>query len=448
MRAGWLIAFVALYVVATLLHWAAWRWFARIAPRWCARYRRPALGAFVVLYLLPLARAAIFFHPRDAVWPMVAAVGMLWHLTIAMSMAVIGLFRGGRAIYERAERRILRARGAGARSTGAAVAENADASVGVNADANVAGDEPGARGVGADVEGSAGPAKRGAGAFDAKLDRRQALERAAGAVAFAASSGALAWGTLRGRYEWSIEEIVIPLAKLPKALDGFTIVQLSDLHVGTFIEDRELDRGLGLLDRIRADLVVITGDIVDADPHYVPIAARRLGALKARHGVACIPGNHDYFTGEAAVLGGMRSAGIDVLVNRGKIIAPGDGGGFALLGVDDLSARSDTHRTWGPDLTLEKSMVPSDRATVLLAHQPRFAPFAARHGIDLQLSGHTHGGQINLGIRPVDFLYQYVEGRYQVGDMQLYVNRGFGTVGPPTRVGAPPEITKIVLVAG
>jgi predicted MPP superfamily phosphohydrolase len=403
-----------LYVLMTLLHWAAWRWLVRVAPPWAARYRRPALAAFIGFYLLPFARVAIFLHPLGAAWPMLAAVGMLWHLTIAMSMSVIGLFRAGRAIYERVARRVKRA-------------ESADDGVAGNA-----------------ARAEAGPV----GALDAKVDRRQVLERAAGVVAFAASSGALAWGTLRGRYEWSIEEVVIPLAKLPKALDGFTIVQLSDLHVGTFIGERELDRGLGLLDRIRADLIVITGDIVDADPRYVPIAARRLGALTARHGVACIPGNHDYYTGERAVLGGMRSAGIDVLVNRGKLVAPGDGGGFALLGVDDLSARSRSRPASGPDLTLAQSMVPSDRATVLLAHQPQFAPFAARSGIDLQLSGHTHGGQINPGIRPVDFIYRYVEGRYRVGDMQLYVNRGFGTVGPPTRVGAPPEITKIVLVAG
>jgi len=164
--------------------------------------------------------------------------------------------------------------------------------------------------------------------------------------------------------------------------------------------------------------------------------------------VVCIPGNHDYYTGGSAVLGGMRRAGIDVLVNRGRVIAPGDGGGFALLGVDDLSARAGQRQTAGPDLALAQSMVPPDLASVLLAHQPRFAATAAHRGVDLQLSGHTHGGQINPGFRAIDLLFRYVEGRYQVGPMQLYVNRGFGTVGPPTRVGAPPEITKIVLVAG
>jgi hypothetical protein len=389
------VGFLLSYGLVALLHWAAWRWLAQAAPRWMERHRRATLAVFVLLFCLPLARAASFLHARAAVWSIAAAFGMLWHLGIAMTMAVIGLVRAGRALEARWARR----------------------------------------------KGALGPDA-------AVLGRRQVLESAVGAIAFGASGATLGWGTWRGRYEWSIEEVAIRLPKLPRALDGFTIVQLSDIHVGTFIGERELDRGLGLLRGIRADLIAITGDIVDADPRYVPIAARCLGALAAREGVVCIPGNHDYYTGEDAVLGGMRRAGIDVLVNRGRIIAPGDGGGFALLGVDDLSARTGRRRGAGPDLALAQSMVPPDRATVLLSHQPRFAAVAERAGIDLQLSGHTHGGQINPGFRPIDLFFRYVAGRYQVGGMQLYVNRGFGTVGPPTRVGAPPEITKIVLVAG
>jgi hypothetical protein len=93
-----------LYVITTLLHWAAWRWLARVAPQWAARYRRPALAAFIALYLLPFARVATFLHPRGAAWPVLAAVGMLWHLTIAMSMSVIGTFRAGSATHERMAR--------------------------------------------------------------------------------------------------------------------------------------------------------------------------------------------------------------------------------------------------------------------------------------------------------------------------------------------------------
>ncbi len=395
MRALSIAGFLVFYALVALLHWAAWRWLGQAAPRWMDRYRKPSLAVFLLLFFLPLARVAALVDSRAAVWSFVAAFGMLWHLGIAMTMSVVALVRAGRTL----EAKWVRRKGA----------PPPDAAV---------------------------------------LDRRQVLERAVGAVAFAASGATLGWGTLRGRYEWSIEEVAIRLPKLPKALDGFTIVQLSDIHVGTFIGERELDMGLGLLRRIRADLIAITGDIVDVDPRYVPIAARALGALKAREGVVCIPGNHDYYTGEHAVLGGMRRAGIDVLLNRGRLIAKGDGGGFALLGVDDLSAHGGQRRSVGPDLALAQSMVPPDVATVLLAHQPRFAPVAARAGIDLQLSGHTHGGQINPGFRPIDFFFRYVDGLYRVDAMQLYVNRGFGTVGPPTRVGAPPEITKIVLVAG
>ena len=130
--------------------------------------------------------------------------------------------------------------------------------------------------------------------------------------------------------------------------------------------------------------------------------------------------------------------GIEVLKNRGKVIAPGDGGGFALLGVDDLWAK-EAIRGQGPDLALAQSMVPPDRATVLLAHQPRFVRTAAAAKIDLQLSGHTHGGQINPGFRPADLFMSYVAGRYDVGASQLYVNRGFGTAGPPRAWAPPPK---------
>jgi predicted MPP superfamily phosphohydrolase len=437
MRVSLIVSFFAICAVGALLHGAAWRWFRGAAPRIVARFRRPLLAVYLVLFLMPTARLLAFYGVRSPAWSMIGAVGMLWYLTLALTMASVGLVRGARLAQARLTRSpSTRREGASARALDeetAPVVAPLPAEKGVIADRHAV-EEKG--------EPAAAPP-----APSSRLDRREVLERAVGAAALVASSGAMAWGTLRGRYEWSIEEVAIRLPRLPKALDGFTIVQLSDLHVGTFIGERELDLGLGLLDKIRVDLVAITGDIVDSDPHYVPIAAAKLGALKARHGVVCVPGNHDYYTGENAVLGGMRRAGIDVMVNRGKVIAPGDGGGFALLGVDDLSARRTAPGT-GPDLSLARSMVPPDRATVLLAHQPRFAAFAARSGVDLQLSGHTHGGQINPGFRLVDLFYRYVEGRYDIDEMQLYVNRGFGTAGPPTRVGAPPEITKIVLVAG
>jgi predicted MPP superfamily phosphohydrolase len=391
---------LVLYGASLLVQWATWRWLKWAAPRWVERYRRPLLAVFGALFVMPLAREFAFFYPSLFAWPLLAAAGMLWHVTLWIGMAAIGV---GYAV-KRLVRRLRRHTRPPVKTTDHASTDHSS------------------------------------------MNRRDALERIGGAMAFAASGAVLGWGAFRGRFEWAIEEVPIRLARLPKALDGFTIVQISDLHVGAFIGERELDMGLGLVERIRADLIVITGDIVDTDARYIPLAARRLSAFRPREGIACIPGNHEYYVGASAVLDAMRGAGIDVLVNRGKVVAPADGG-IALLGVDDLWTR-DNRRGPGPDLSLARSMVPPDLATILLAHQPRFAPVASRAGIDLQLSGHTHGGQINPGFRPIDLFYRYVAGRYDVGAMQLYVNRGFGTVGPPTRVGAPPEITKIVLVAG
>ena len=132
------------------------------------------------------------------------------------------------------------------------------------------------------------------------------------------------------------------------------------------------------------------------------------------------------------------------LAGEGRVIRARDAGGFALLGVDDLWAVR--YRRAGPRLDRALAMVPPDRPRILLSHQPRTVDeWAGR--VDLQLSGHTHGGQINPGFCPVALFLDYVAGPYRVGGTTLYVNRGFGTVGPPSRVGAPPEVTRIVLVA-
>jgi predicted MPP superfamily phosphohydrolase len=392
---------LVLYGASALVHFALWQWFSAAAPRFSRRHRIPLLVLLSILFVMPLGRDVAILLPRVPTFRAVAAVGMLWHITVWLGMAAVGVARVGSLLVSLLARAVRAVQ-------------------------------------------SSPPAPQAASELAQAPSRRVVLERMAGAAAFAASGGALAWGALRGRYEWAIEEVPIRLHGLPRALDGFTIVQVSDLHVGTFVGERELRLGLGLIGRLRPDLVVITGDIVDVDARFVPLAARQLGALTARFGTVAIPGNHDYYTGVNAVCGGLGRAGIDVLRNRGKVIAPADGG-FALLGVDDLSAG---HRGGtGPDLDRARAALPRDLPTVLLAHQPRFAPMAAASGIDLQLSGHTHGGQINPGFRPIDLFFQYVAGRYDVGAMQLYVNRGFGTAGPPARLGAPPEITKIVLVA-
>ncbi len=276
------------------------------------------------------------------------------------------------------------------------------------------------------------------------VGRRVAIERSVGLVAVGASASILGWGSVFGRHEFQVEEVVVRLPGLPKALEGYTIAQISDIHAGLFVGERELDEGFEKVRALRPDLVVATGDLLDFDARFAPWLARKLSDLRGKDGVVGILGNHDYYAGFTLVVAAMRAAGVDLLVNEGRMIRPNDGGGFALLGVDDLWAPRSGGV--GPDLERAIAMVRPDAGRVLLAHQPSFLK-ESRGQVALQLSGHTHGGQINPGFRPADFLMRYVAGRYEDSGTTLWVNRGFGVAGPPSRIGAPPEVTKVVLLS-
>jgi len=279
---------------------------------------------------------------------------------------------------------------------------------------------------------------------DRSWTRRQALEATSGTMLLGTSGTILGWGFARGRHEFEITEVAVRIRGLPRTLDGYVIGQISDIHAGAFVGESELAEGLARVREARPDIVVVTGDLVDFDARFAPWVARRLTELNARDGVVAALGNHDYYAGRDEVIAALEAAGVPVLVDRGRVIRAADGGGFALLGVDDLaSAHRGGH---GPRIDIALSTVPPSLPRILLSHQPHTVDrWAGR--IALQLSGHTHGGQINPGFRLADLIFPYVAGRYEVGGTSLYVNRGFGTSGPPSRVGAPPEITRIVLVA-
>jgi len=280
------------------------------------------------------------------------------------------------------------------------------------------------------------------------LTRRAFASRAAAGSAFFIGTGSAAYGAIFGRHDYVIEEVAIPIPGLPKSLDGFSIAQISDIHIGLYVGERELNAAEELMRKARVDMIVMTGDLIDSHARYAPELgrlARRFGPL-ARRGVVAIPGNHDYFAGIDATLAALREGGATVLRNSG--IPVGDGGGsFALLGVDDVWAAR-LHPGRGPNLELALASVPRDLPRVLLCHNPVYFPEVAGE-VALQLSGHTHGGQVNLVVRPADLVlpYGYVAGQYERNGSKLYINRGFGTAGPPARVQAPPEITRIVLVS-
>lgn len=275
--------------------------------------------------------------------------------------------------------------------------------------------------------------------------RRAFVAQVASAGAISLGVGASLYGTVIGRRDYTVETVPIRLAKLPRTLDGFTIVQLSDIHVGTFVGEHELSRARELVRDARPDLVVMTGDLLDHDLHYAPTLARFARSLRshARHGVYAIPGNHDHYAGAPTVLRRLREAGTEVLLNRNVRIGSGRDA-FVLAGIDDVAgARFGSE---GPRLEQAFADAPEELARVLLSHNPVYFPHSFRHA-DLTLSGHTHGGQITLFINPAELVLRHglVRGHYDFDGSQLYVNRGFGTAGPPTRVGSPPEITRLVL---
>jgi uncharacterized protein len=235
-----------------------------------------------------------------------------------------------------------------------------------------------------------------------------------------------------------VVRVTVPIADLPSDLVGFRILQLSDLHVGPTIRRRFVDAVVDRANALRPDLIAVTGDVADGLVPELREHVAPLGRLEAPHGTYFVTGNHEYYWDVRGWIAELQRLGLDVLSNEHRIVQRG-AGRLLLAGVTDLSADSDP-------VAAGAGAPPSD-VRVLLAHQPRSAFAAQRAGYDLQLSGHTHGGQyfpFNLLVR----LFQpFVAGLHRLESMWLYVSRGTGYWGPPLRLGAPAEITLIELTA-
>ncbi|WP_164008497.1 metallophosphoesterase [Pyxidicoccus trucidator] len=275
------------------------------------------------------------------------------------------------------------------------------------------------------------------------LERRRFLARATAGGAVLASAGVTGFGVWQAFHEPVVSEVAVRLPGLPRALDGFTIVHLSDIHVGPVIRRRFMDELVSRCDALRPDLVCITGDLVDGHVPSLAPAVSALANLKARHGAYFVTGNHEYYWNAAAWSEALERMGIHVLRNRHVRI--GDAAAsFDLVGVDDWAARRGPQ---GYDLDAAIAGRDGERASVLLAHQPSNWSEAAKAGMGLQLSGHTHGGQFFPFTLAVAAIWQHDAGHFQTGDSHLYVSRGTGFWGPPLRVGSPPEIVKVTLMA-
>jgi predicted MPP superfamily phosphohydrolase len=241
-------------------------------------------------------------------------------------------------------------------------------------------------------------------------------------------------------------EIDIPIPNLPPALAGFSIAQISDLHVGPTIKRDFVERIVERVNRLGADIVAITGDVVDGSVRDLRQHTSPLALLEARHGVFCVTGNHEYYSGERDWTAEFRRLGLTVLKNQHVILRHG-GAPLLLAGVTDFSAQHfDAAQRSDPAAAMagaEAHLGPR----ILLAHQPSSAAAAAAAGYDLQLSGHTHGGQFWPWNLLVPYFQPYTAGLNNLNDLKIYVSRGTGYWGPPNRFIVPAEITRIRLVA-
>ncbi len=269
--------------------------------------------------------------------------------------------------------------------------------------------------------------------------RRLFVARSVGGAAAVAGLGTVGYGTygvLRGP---RVKRVTVPLAKLPRSAHGFRIAVVSDIHLGPILGRAHTQRIVDTINRTQPDLIAVVGDLVDGTVADLGPAAEPLAGLTARHGAFFVTGNHEYFSGAAQWVDHIRELGLNPLENARVEID-----GFDLAGVNDVAGESEGQ---GPDF--ERALGDRDRtrASVLLAHQPVVIDDAVAHGVDLQLSGHTHGGQLWPGNYLAELANPTVAGLERYGDTQLYVSRGAGAWGPPVRVGAPSDITVVQLAS-
>jgi predicted MPP superfamily phosphohydrolase len=258
--------------------------------------------------------------------------------------------------------------------------------------------------------------------------------------------GITLWGFVNARRTAAVVSVDVPIAGLPAELHGFTIAQISDIHVGPTIKRAYLHRIVASVNRIGADMVAVTGDLVDGSVRELAEHVAPLATLTSTHGTFFVTGNHEYYAGAPAWVAELRRIGLRVLMNEHVVLRHG-GSALLVAGVTDFSAHHfDPAQRSDPQAALAGA--PAAAATrVLLAHQPRSAEAAERAGFHLQLSGHTHGGQFLPWNFFVRFQQPFTAGLHRLRRLWVYTSRGTGYWGPPNRFGAPSEITRLRLIA-
>ena len=253
-------------------------------------------------------------------------------------------------------------------------------------------------------------------------------------------------GLVNARRLARVVHVEVPIAGLPKALEGYSIVQISDIHVGPTIKRGYLNAIVTKVNALKPDAVAITGDLVDGSVKRLRIHTEPLSRLEARDGAFFVTGNHEYYSGADEWIAEMRRLGITVLLNQ-HVLCRRDGETLMIAGVTDYAAHLFNPAHKSDPVAAMRGAPKYLGARVLLAHQPRSASAAADAGFDLQLSGHTHGGQFFPWNLFVPLQQPFTAGLNRLRQMWVYTSRGTGYWGPPKRFGAPSEITCVKLVA-
>ncbi|MDG4822118.1 metallophosphoesterase [Asanoa sp. WMMD1127] len=276
----------------------------------------------------------------------------------------------------------------------------------------------------------------------AGIERRLVLARGAAIFAGLTAAGITGYGVRTALGSPRLDRVQITLAKLPRTMDGLRIATVSDIHLGPLAGRAHTERVVAAINRTQADIVAVVGDLVDGSVSELGAAAAPLREIQSRHGAFFVTGNHEYYSGAEEWLAEVERLGIRTLRNQRQLIRA-NGGAIDLAGVNDIAGEGTS--TGGPDIPGTLKDRDPKIPVVLLAHQPVQVHDAAEHGVDLQLSGHTHGGQMVPFNYAVRLEQPVVSGYGRFRDTQLYVTNGAGFWGPPVRVGAPPQVTLVEL---
>ncbi|MFE9176863.1 metallophosphoesterase [Streptomyces sp. NPDC007126] len=431
---------VALLMVGVLVtaNWYVWRRLFRDTTSAPGPVRR--IGAVVIAGGWLLAVGALvaeragapFWLQRVLAWP-----GFLWlALSIYLLLAVLAGEVVRPLLRRYLERRAAARRPQGAERPAASPVADTERIPAGTAPPKEQPEEPGASGTPGTPDPGADEAPPSPLAVPS---RRLFVSRVVAGAAAAAAVGTVGYGTYGVLNGPSVKRVTVPLAKLPRAAHGFRIAVVSDIHLGPVLGRGFAQKVVDTINSTQPDLIAVVGDLVDGSVKDLGPAAAPLAQLKARHGAYFVTGNHEYFSGAEQWVAEVRRLGLLPLENARTELPH-----FDLAGVNDVAGEDEGQ---GPDYDRALGDRDRSRACVLLAHQPVQIHDAVDHGVDLQLSGHTHGGQLWPGNLIAGAANPTLAGLERYGDTQLYVSRGAGAWGPPTRVGAPSDITVIELAS-